>query len=61
MPSPRILVLKMGGGFFKAILDNGRQTVFGRDIGELIGRLRTQAQLLPVHPKYVAEVLEIRE
>jgi hypothetical protein len=59
MDASRVLVVKMGGGYFKAILLNGEETVFGRDLGELIGRLKLRAQLLPVPPKYVAWALEI--
>jgi hypothetical protein len=59
MDELRIPVVKMGGGYVKAILSNGEETVFGRDLGDLIGRLKLRAQLLPVPPKYVAEVLDI--
>jgi hypothetical protein len=60
MPALRILVVKMGGGYVKAILLNREETVFGRNLGELIGRLKLRAQLLPVPPKYVAQALDIR-
>jgi len=36
----RILAVKMGGGYLKAILPRRRETVFGRDLGELAGRLK---------------------
>ena len=55
-----ILVVRMGGGYFKAILLNGQETVYGRDLTELIGRLKHRAQLLPVPPQYVGTALEIR-
>ncbi len=56
----RIMVMKMGGGYFKAILLNGEETVFGRDLKELIGRLKTRPQVLPVHPRYIGSALDIR-
>jgi hypothetical protein len=40
MLSVKILVVKMGGGYLKAILPSRDETVFGRDYGELIGRLK---------------------
>ncbi len=36
----RIRVAKMGGGYLKAILPHRPETVFGRDDGELAGRLK---------------------
>ena len=35
-----IQVVKMGGGYLKAILPVRRETIFGRDEGELAGRLK---------------------
>jgi hypothetical protein len=60
MDVPRILVGKMDGGYVKAIVMNGEETIFGRDVGELIGRLKLRAQLLPMPPRYVAQALDIR-
>jgi hypothetical protein len=41
MRAPAILVVQRGGGYVKAILPRRRETVFGRDDGELAGRLKT--------------------
>jgi hypothetical protein len=49
----------MGGGFWRAILRDGDEVVFGRDLEELIARLRTRSSVLPVPAKYVTAVLEI--
>jgi hypothetical protein len=38
LPALRILVVKRGG-YLKAILPDREETIFGRDEGELIGRL----------------------
>jgi hypothetical protein len=40
MNGARILVVKIGGGYLKAILPGGQETIYGRDESELIGRLR---------------------
>lgn len=64
MPSERIPVLKMGNGFYKASLKDGKKIVFvfGRDLPELIGRLRAKPvrRLLPVASKDVGQFLDIR-
>jgi hypothetical protein len=54
----KIVVVRMGGGYWRALLRNGEQ-VYGCDLSELIGRLKTRASVLPVPPKYVGEALEI--
>jgi len=36
----RILVVKIGGGYLKAILPDGQETIFGRDEKERAGRLK---------------------
>jgi hypothetical protein len=36
----RIRVVKMGGGYLKALLPDRQETVFGRDYRELDGRLK---------------------
>jgi hypothetical protein len=59
MGSLKILVLRMGGGYWRAILLNGQETVFGRDLEELIGRLKHRPSALPVPAQYVGEALHI--
>jgi hypothetical protein len=34
------LVMKMGGGYLKALLPHRHETVLGRDVQELSGRLK---------------------
>ncbi len=53
-------MLKMGGGYLRAILRNGRETVFGRDERELIGRLKRRPEVVGVLPRYIEHALEIR-
>jgi hypothetical protein len=60
MRSFRILVLKMGGGYLRAILLNGQETVFGRDVGELIGRLKRRAGELRMHHRDIEQALDFR-
>lgn len=36
----KVDVVKIGGGYLKAIVRDGEETVIGRDYGELIGRLK---------------------
>jgi hypothetical protein len=52
MDALRIPVVKMGG-YLKAILPSGQETVFGRDEKELVGRLRFRAAVLGVHPERI--------
>jgi hypothetical protein len=60
MHALRIPVLKIGGGYLKAILLNGQETVFGRDEKD-VGRLKFRAGLLGVHAHQVVEqALDIR-
>jgi hypothetical protein len=40
MSALRILVVKMGGGYLKALLPDRYETVFGRDVWEIAGRLK---------------------
>jgi hypothetical protein len=56
----KIPVVKMGGGYLKAILLNGHETVFGCGVKELIGRLKMRAGVLPVRPERIEQSLEIR-
>lgn len=60
MDSLRILVVKMGGGYLKAILMNGQETVFGSDEKELAGRLKRRTDGLRVHSHRVELALDIR-
>jgi hypothetical protein len=47
----RILVVKMGGGYLKAILSSDRrESVFGCDEQELAGRLKQRGMTLPKYP-----------
>ncbi len=39
MRAPGILIVKMAAGYLKAILPRRRETVWGRDLKELRGRL----------------------
>jgi hypothetical protein len=39
--SLRIPVVRMGGGYLKAILQGREETVFGRDEDHLVGRLKS--------------------
>jgi hypothetical protein len=55
----RILVVKMGGGYLKALLPNA-ETVFGADIRELIGRLKFRAPAIGVQPQNIPQILDIR-
>ena len=41
MGSLRVVVVKMGGGWLKALLPHREETVFGRDERELSGRLKS--------------------
>jgi len=61
MRSFRIPVVKIGGGYLKAILLNGQETVFGRDLQELIGGLkfRTGAGVVRVLPQNIAQALDV--
>lgn len=50
--SSQLLVVKMGGGYIKAILHEGASTVFSRDHAELLGRLkRIKVVETPDHPE----------
>jgi hypothetical protein len=40
MAALKVPVVKIGGGYLKAILLNGQETVWGRDEKDLAGRLR---------------------
>jgi len=48
MSASRIVLVRMGGGYLKAILPHRRETVFGRDDGELAGRLKLLGIRLPI-------------
>ncbi len=61
MRALRIPVLKIGGGYLKAILLNGQETVLGRDEKELVGRLKFRTAVLGVHAHQIVEqALDIR-
>jgi hypothetical protein len=62
MSSVRIVVIKMGSGYLKGILElgNRQETVFGCDEEQLIERLKRRAILLRVPPKEIAWALEFR-
>jgi hypothetical protein len=61
MSSPSIVVVKIGGGYVKAILEyrNGQEMIFGQDLEELLVRLQRRAKFLPVDPQNVLQALEI--
>lgn len=46
----RVPVIKTGGGYLKAILNNGEETIFGRDEVELAARLRVRTHVLRANP-----------
>jgi hypothetical protein len=48
MRAINILVVKMGGGYLKAILPDRREIVFGRDEKELAGRLKLRGISEPI-------------
>jgi hypothetical protein len=57
---PRIPVLQIGGGFLKAVLPGGQETVFGHDWRELVGRLKLlPRQVLRVDPQRLEQSLQI--
>jgi hypothetical protein len=61
MDALRIPVVKIDGGYLKAILLNGQEIVFGRDEKELIGRLKFRTGMLGAHAHQVVEqALDIR-
>lgn len=37
----RVIVVRIGGGWIKALLPHRRETVFGRDEDQLAGRLKS--------------------
>jgi hypothetical protein len=52
----RILAVKMGGGYVRALLLNGQETVFGRDERELLGRLKVRTKELRMHPDWALDI-----
>jgi hypothetical protein len=56
MPARKILVVKMGGGYLRAILLHGAETVFGCDIRQLLGRLKLRTAELRMRPDWVLEI-----
>jgi len=56
----RIPVVKIGGGYLKAILLNGQETIWGRDERELAGRLKRRPEVLGVLPRYIEQALDVR-
>jgi hypothetical protein len=60
MDSFTIPVVKIGGGYLKAILLNGQETAWSRDERELAGRLKCRPDVLGVDPKDLEQALDIR-
>jgi hypothetical protein len=60
MDAVRIPVVKIGGGYLKAILLNGQETVFGCDVKELVGRLRLRTGVVRVPSHQIPQALDIR-
>jgi hypothetical protein len=59
--APRIPVLRIGGGYLKAILPGGQQSVFGADWRELVGRLKLLPRgVLGVEPHRIEQMLDLR-
>lgn len=46
----KVPVVKMGGGYIKAILNNGAETVFGRDEKEIAERMKVRLHTLRSKP-----------
>lgn len=46
----KVPVVRMGGGFIKAVLNNGAETVFGRDEREIAERLKVRLHTLRSSP-----------
>jgi hypothetical protein len=59
MDALRIPVLKIGGGYLKAILLNGDESVFGRDEKELVGRLKFRTAVLGIHASRIEQALDV--
>ena len=55
----RIPLVKIGGGYLKAILLNGQEAIFGRDEKELVGRLKFRTALAGIHSHLIERALEI--
>jgi hypothetical protein len=48
MPGVRIVIVKMGRGYLKAILPDRQETVYGRDEHEILGKLKQIGSREPV-------------
>jgi hypothetical protein len=59
MDTFRIPVVKIGGGYPKAILPKGQETVWGRDEKELAGRLKGRTDVSHVHPRLIEQALNL--
>jgi hypothetical protein len=60
MSACKILVVKLRGGYLRGILMKGKETVFGRDELEIIGRLKRRPKAVPVLPRDIGHALDIR-
>jgi hypothetical protein len=57
MPAPlTIPVVKMGGGYLRALLLNEQETVFGSNLRELIGRLKLRTRELRLRPDWALDI-----
>jgi hypothetical protein len=59
MDGLKIPVVETGGGYLKAILLNGQETIWGRAGKKLAGRLKRRPAVLGVHPMYLEQALDI--
>jgi hypothetical protein len=59
MDGLRILVVRMGGGYLKAILLNGEETVWGRGLQELAGRLKRLLDVSRMLPRRIEQALDL--
>jgi hypothetical protein len=61
MSAFKILVVRMGGGYLKAILLDGQETVWGRDEQELAGRLKRRPDVSRMLPRRIEQALDLAE
>jgi hypothetical protein len=59
MDALRIPVVKIGGGYLRALLLNGQETVFGCNERELIGRLKLRTRELRLNPQRLDLALDV--
>ncbi len=55
----RIPVVRIGGGYLKAILLNGKETVCGRDLQKLAGRLKRLPDVSRMFPRRIEQALDL--